>query len=231
MVARGKIGVLIIIVAIGLLCVACGKNQEKDVHNTEKLHESETSESTETSENTEVSESTESSESTEVTENTEKENTKEVVYDTGDEELNTMCDYVLSDIVNEDMTEREKAYAVYTWVTTHIRYRGNSDMNDWVAGAKVALSTYKGNCYAFYSASRALLTRLGFETTEAVAIENAHYWNLVKVDGQWWHFDTTTGWGAERFLWTSEQINSYRYYVEAYDLYLEYEWDQKGIPE
>ena len=152
-------------------------------------------------------------------------------YDTGDAELNVLCDQVLEDIVNEQMSEREKAYAVYTWVTNHVKYRGSSDTSNWVRGAKVALTTYKGNCYAFYSASRALLTRLGFENTEAVAIKKDHYWNLIKVDGTWWHFDATTGWGTERFLWTSEQINDYRYYNEQYGRYIAYEWDQKGIPE
>ena len=145
--------------------------------------------------------------------------------DTGNEELNQLCDDILINIVSEDMSGREKAYAVYTWVAGNIKYRGISDTGDWVAGAKTALSKRRGNCYAFYSASRALLTRLGFENIEAKSYTEGHYWNMVKVDGSWWHFDTTTGWGTERFLWTSDQLLNYTYRK------LSYLWSPEGYPE
>ena len=73
---------------------------------------------------------------------------------TGSAELDKLCDGILNNIV------RDKAYAVYTWVSGNISYRGTSATGDWVAGAKTALTRYSGDCYAFYSASRALLTRL-----------------------------------------------------------------------
>lgn len=148
-----------------------------------------------------------------------------VYQDTGNEELNQLCDDILINIVGDDMSEREKAYAVYTWVTGNIKYRGISDTGDWIAGAKTALSKRSGNCYAFYSASRALLTRLGFENIEAISYTEGHYWNMVKVDGSWWHFDTTTGWGTQRFLWTSEQLLNYTYRNLAYL------WSPEGYPE
>ncbi len=150
---------------------------------------------------------------------------------TGDAELDQLCDNILNGIVNDDMGEREKAYAVYTWVTNHITYRGNSAIGDWVAGAKTALTRRSGNCYAFYSASRALLTRLGFENIEVQEYTGGHYWNMVKVDGSWWHFDATTGWGAERFLWTSDQILNYSYTSEQTGVTIIYEWDPAGYPQ
>lgn len=145
--------------------------------------------------------------------------------DTGNEKLNQLCDDILINIVNDDMSEREKAYAVYTWVTNNIKYRGTSATGDWIAGAETALTKRSGNCYTFYSASRALLTRLGFENIEAVSYTEGHYWNMVKVDGSWWHFDTTTGWGTERFLWTSEQLLNYTYRNIAYL------WNPEGYPQ
>ncbi len=152
-------------------------------------------------------------------------------YDTGDAKLNEMCDVILDDIVNDSMTKREAAYEVYNWVESNIKYRGSTDTSSWIEGAKTSLSTYKGNCYAFYSVSRALLTRLGFENAQATSINNDHYWNLVKVDGTWWHFDATTGWGTQRFLWTNDQINEYQYSSKNDGHYIDYDWDQQGIPE
>lgn len=155
------------------------------------------------------------------------------VYDTGDNELNAICDAILLPIIQRGMTEREQTYAIYKWVTGHVKYRGISDTSSWVAGAKIALSLPRnGNCFAFYCASRGLLTRLGFENVEATSYEKGHYWNMIKVDGSWWHFDTTSGWATERFLWTSKQINEYQYYdYSTNGENIVYNWNPEGCPQ
>lgn len=150
--------------------------------------------------------------------------------DTGNSKLNSLCDNVLKSIVNNNMSDREKAYAVYSWVEKNIRYSGVSDMSNWKTGGVTALSTKKGNCYAYYSASRALLTRLGFETIEISEEDKSHYWNLVKVNGSWYHFDTTSGWGTQRFLWTDSQMSSYEYYNKNLGRNISYDWDKTAYP-
>lgn len=154
-------------------------------------------------------------------------------HDTGDAQLNAICDGILTPIIQKGMTEREKAYAVYKWVTGHVKYRGISDTSSWIKGAKIALSLPRnGNCFAFYCASRGLLTRLGFENVEASSYGKGHYWNMVKVDGYWWHFDTTSGWATERFLWTSKQINEYQYYdYSTNGENIVYNWNPEGCPQ
>ncbi|MBP7319429.1 MAG: SH3 domain-containing protein [Lachnospiraceae bacterium] len=154
-------------------------------------------------------------------------------HDTGDAQLNAICDEILTPIIQKEMTERQKAYAVYTWVTGHVKYRGISDTSSWIKGAKTALSLPRnGNCFAFYCASRGLLTRLGFENVEASSYGKGHYWNMVKVDGNWWHFDTTSGWATERFLWTSKQINEYQYYdYSTNGENIVYNWNPEGCPQ
>ncbi len=154
-------------------------------------------------------------------------------HDTGDAQLNAICDAILTPIIQKNMTERQKAYAVYKWVTGHVKYRGISDTSSWINGAKIALSLPRnGNCFAFYCASRGLLTRLGFENVEATSYGKGHYWNMVKVDGYWWHFDTTSGWATERFLWTSKQINEYQYYdYSTNGENIVYNWNPEGCPQ
>lgn len=149
--------------------------------------------------------------------------------DTGNEELNALCDDILASLISDSMSEREKAYAIYTWVTSSIRYRGNFDMSDWRKGAITVLKKRRGNCFAFYSASRALLTRAGFENMEIKEEPDYHFWNLVKVDGYWYHFDTTRGWGTERFLWTDKQMRKYRLKLRRGG-YLRYKWDASKYP-
>lgn len=151
-------------------------------------------------------------------------------YDTGDAALNEKCDAVLNQIADTDMTEREIAYAIYKWVETNVVYQGATDSTDWVKAANTALSTRKGNCIAFYSVARALLTRAGFENTVATSYTKDHYWNMVKVEGSWWHFDCTAGWQGERFLWTTKQINEYRVVWPSGHV-TEYNFNPEGCPE
>ena len=88
----------------------------------------------------------------------------------------------------------------------------------------------KGNCYAYYSASAALLTRAGIENMEIHEPDMSHVWNLVKMDGQWYHFDATPGWGEQRFLWTDEQMENYSYYNEDVEHEISYDWDHAEFP-
>ena len=150
--------------------------------------------------------------------------------DTGDETLNRQCDQVLDTLIDSSMAEREKAYKIYQWVESHIRYSGVTAENGWVNGAKTALATGKGNCYAFYSVSAAMLTRAGFENLQVNEPDYSHYWNLVKVDGSWYHWDTTAGWGGERFLFTDAQLETYTYYNASVGETLSYHWDHASVP-
>lgn len=150
--------------------------------------------------------------------------------DTGDATLNNQCDKVLDSILSDSMSEYEKARAIYTWVENHIRYSGNTAENGWVSGAKTTLSSGKGNCYGYYSVSAALLTRAGLENLQVNEPDYSHYWNLVKVDGNWYHWDTTAGWGGERFLLTDAQMDNYSYYNASVGETLVYTWDHSSVP-
>ena len=150
--------------------------------------------------------------------------------DTGNKKLNSLCDTVLAQILEPTMTDREKAYAIYCWVEESIRYSGHTKMDGWQNGAFRALTTMKGNCYAYYSASAALLTRAGIENMEIHEPDMSHVWNLVKMDGEWYHFDATPGWGEQRFLWTDEQMENYSYYNEDVEHEISYDWDHAEFP-
>lgn len=238
---------ILIVYCLCLVLAGCGNDGYKDKIKKDSVKETVTSASeeitTEQSTTTEVVEETTAEQVTTEQETTEQKTTEQVTtpsqeqmlkntfVDLGDSKLNNMCDEILVGILNNGMTEREKAYAIYTWVCEHVRYRGNTAITDWKESAKTILSTRKGNCYAFYVSSRALLARAGFETDMATSYELDHYWNLVKVDGQWRHFDTTSGWGTERFLWTGTQINEYSYYNSNLGTSITYNWNSEGCPD
>lgn len=151
------------------------------------------------------------------------------VYDTGNESLNQLCDGIVYSIANDSMSQRDKARAVYDWVENNIRYSGTTPITDWITGGISTLNSRKGNCFGFYSVSASLLTRLGIENMEIHEEDDSHFWNLVKIDGAWYHFDTTKGWGTERFLWTDAQMDAYEYDNGTYGV-IRYNWDHSKYP-
>ncbi len=110
------------------------------------------------------------------------------------ETLDSYADEILDEILTYGMTEREKAKAIYDWCRDNLKY---STVTSHLMGLyyKAAYSGYRlhyGNCYTYYAVARSLLTRAGI-TNQMIQRNNPskpHYWNLVKIDGSWYHFDT-----------------------------------------
>jgi hypothetical protein len=53
------------------------------------------------------------------------------------------------------------------------------------------LRNMRGNCVATQRVSELLLTRAGIENTRIRNDEDTHSWNLIKIDGIWYHYDAT----------------------------------------
>ena len=110
---------------------------------------------------------------------------------------NAAADEVLSAIITEDMSEREKLEEVW-WYLHRIGYNDvdYGEVDDYLDNAYYYLTTYMGNCRCCYAATKLIMERLGYKTMKVQNIEEAntpHYWNLVSADGgeTWYHFDPT----------------------------------------
>ena len=87
-------------------------------------------------------------------------------------------------------------------------------MGDLKPAAYVGLTTHRGNCYTYYAVSRTLLDRAGIKNMEICRDDPAkpHYWNLVNIDGAWYHFDACphpNGHPLDSFLLTDAQVAAY----------------------
>jgi transglutaminase-like putative cysteine protease len=82
--------------------------------------------------------------------------------------------------------------AVYlrNWVRNNIGYNSNWGGDDPVW---YGLKNRTGNCYVHAKCLDALLKAHGYETQLIWVTDKSHYWNLVKIDGQWKHLDSTPG--------------------------------------
>ena len=136
--------------------------------------------------------------------------------------LDSLADEILSVIITGSMTEREKAKAIYDWCCENLKY---STVTSYLMGYyyKAAYSGYKlhyGNCYTYYAVARSLLTRAGITNMmiQRNSTTNPHYWNLVKIDGNWYHFDTCLQPVPNNdgcFLLTDAEVAYYSTYKEA----------------
>ncbi|MCI8454815.1 MAG: hypothetical protein HFE84_09405 [Lachnospiraceae bacterium] len=122
-----------------------------------------------------------------------------------------LADQILTEIVNDGMTKRQKAEAIYAWIRANLRYSGSSATRDWVQEAYQGLRRGHGDCYTYYSVSQLLLSRVGIPSIEVIRhTDNHHYWNLVEIDGAWYHFDTCPRRaGGDFCLWTDTQMETY----------------------
>lgn len=128
-----------------------------------------------------------------------------------------MGDYVINNLKKNTDPSDTKAFAraIYNYVQEHMFYSDNKDILDWQHAAVVAMFNGYGDCRNYYAFSRLLLTCADIEnmTVEKEKVEeheNAHYWNLVKINGAWYHFDTTPRFDvSDFFMWTDAQMDAY----------------------
>jgi hypothetical protein len=124
--------------------------------------------------------------------------------------VDELADSILSSILKEDMTLREKARAIYNYTRSHISYINHSDKSDWVIAAYQGMKSGRGDCFVYYATAQELLTRAGIQNQEIIKINAGHYWSLVNLGEGWYHYDTTPRiTGGEFFMLTDAQITAY----------------------
>jgi len=142
-----------------------------------------------------------------------------------EDDVYALCDEVLADIITEDMSDYDKAHAIYVWVQGNMGYSESTDRGDWLKGAYDGLKNRHGDCYNFFAVSKALLTRAGIKNEDIEIIPTAtrhHYWNVIDCGEGWRHFDTTPRVDKtfKGFYLTDEELMTYsdaHYHSHNYD--------------
>lgn len=127
------------------------------------------------------------------------------------------ADDILSTFINDSMTDREKATAVYRWVRGNCSYCNHSEKDDWRQAAYLMMKNRTGDCFNYFSVCKLMLERLEIANIDVVKVKNydsdsMHYWSLVSVDGgeTYYHFDATPRIGGGDFcLVTDTFLDNY----------------------
>ncbi|MBR3270708.1 MAG: transglutaminase domain-containing protein [Clostridia bacterium] len=133
-----------------------------------------------------------------------------------DEEVEALAKAVMAEITTPDMTRTEKLVAIYNYVRNHVRYVGTSDKTDWRKEAKRGFETARGDCFTFYSVTRALLdqTDIDYMSVERKGGRTRHYWVIVNVGTGWYHYDPILAPNHKHrcFMWTNQQCKIKPYF-------------------
>ena len=138
---------------------------------------------------------------------------------------------ILAKIVKPEMNDMEKALQIVWWVRQNIRFTVKIKPKSWTEGAYYAFKDRRGNCLSSASCVKAMLDVAGIENmfvTRWPYKVAKHYWNYVKIDGQWYHCDATwrQNYSSYFFMYTTKELLSF-----WHDGWNGFEFDQKKYPE
>lgn len=105
-------------------------------------------------------------------------------------------------LTHKGMSNIDKLRKIFDFCHDEIRYTGISEKGNAVEAAYNGFRTHTGDCFTYYATAAALINGAGFENIMVTRdTENTdHFWNLIKYDGSWYHFDTCPLEGAGNFV-------------------------------
>lgn len=114
-----------------------------------------------------------------------------------DIELKKCIEQFLFGIIDENMTDIEKQIAIHDKLVQHVEYYKYIDIDSIpykMHTAYEALVNKEAVCDGISKAFMLLLNEVGIEAivVSGFAEEEAHAWNIVKIDGEFYHVDVTS---------------------------------------
>ncbi len=119
---------------------------------------------------------------------------------------------VLAELLQDNMTDYEKAEAIYNWVNKNIRFINFSEKDNYARGAYEGMFLKEGDCFVYAATSKYLLTLAGIQNLDIKksSTNPVHYWNLVYINDGWYHFDACPNRaGVKLFLYTDADLEAF----------------------
>ena len=147
------------------------------------------------------------------------------------EDVNALTDKILAKIINDGMSQEEKARAIFDYVYKNIKYVGSSDKSSWIVGAYDGFAAGRGDCFSYFSCSKALLTRAGIPNVDVQRVGGVtrHFWQLVDVGSGYYHFDACPhdrSYPVTSFMLTDAEAEEY----SSWRGYNYYNYDHESCP-
>ncbi|MCB2291248.1 DUF5050 domain-containing protein [Clostridium sp. CS001] len=129
---------------------------------------------------------------------------------------------IVNNIININMNDLEKELAIHEYVVRNTVYDSDKIVPD-DSDSRTAYGTLilgKSICQGYADTMKLLLNLAGIEAQVVVGYaKEPHAWNLVKIDGEYYHLDATL----------NDQVSGYFYFnVSDEELSKDHEWNRKN---
>ena len=88
----------------------------------------------------------------------------------------------------------DTAWAIFNWVHSNVYYQPVFETMSFEDAAYQGFTRHSGDCFVSFACSKMLLDCAGIPNlmVERYPVyTNSHYWNLVQLNGEWYHCDAT----------------------------------------
>ena len=114
----------------------------------------------------------------------------------------------------------ETARNIFTWVHSYVTYEAVYGYQTFEDAVYRGFWKHSGDCYGFYCCCKILLDCAGIPNMGVIRYPvtyNGHYWNLVYLDGEWYHCDSTKFMNHPEmyFMMTDSQIGDSRHQFDG----------------
>ncbi len=108
-------------------------------------------------------------------------------------ELNGKIDEIISASITPDMTELQKALKLHDYIVLNTVYDTKGELPDRDNGSSAydILVCGNGVCEGYAQAYNMLLAKVDISSIMVTSYKMNHAWNLVNIDDEWYHVDTT----------------------------------------
>lgn len=111
-----------------------------------------------------------------------------------DKETLDMAKKVIKEYITDDMSSYEKEYAIYKYLTTELTFDSGlltvipttEEDSDNPYGV---LKNHYAVCVGYATTFRMFMQMMGIECMVCHDTEMTHTWNIIKLDGEWYHTD------------------------------------------
>lgn len=115
-----------------------------------------------------------------------------------------LSDSVISQLISEDMSQEDRAWALYSWLCSNVEYdqRYYSDKSSMPYESQTALGALRDGtaiCGGYSHALKLLFEKAGIPCFNVTGVYYGEYhmWNIACLDGRWLWFDATSDRGSD----------------------------------
>lgn len=105
--------------------------------------------------------------------------------------FNEKVNYILNNVVKPGYTELQKELAIYKYIGENTIYNYDNNSGIDTINAYSIIVNGKGICLGYANALYYLFDKVGMESYTVTSDVPFHMWNIVKIDGQYYHVDAT----------------------------------------